>query len=77
MKVSLCSAQTNYDTQLSVFTGSCFGLLCVDGNDDGADEGCGLSSSLEFTTTAFEVYRIAVSYGRSIDHAKETINHSF
>lgn len=29
-----CSAMTDYDTKISVFSGSCAGLICVAGNDD-------------------------------------------
>ena len=32
--LSTCSAETNYDSKLSVFEGSCNGLVCVAGNDD-------------------------------------------
>ena len=31
---STCDNQTNFDTQISVFRGSCDGLLCIDGNDN-------------------------------------------
>lgn len=33
--VSTCSPETTFDTQLSVSSGSCGDLHCVDGNDDG------------------------------------------
>lgn len=34
INASTCSAGTDYDTKLSVYTGSCTGLVCVTGNDD-------------------------------------------
>src|SRR5688572_17976652 len=43
--VSLCSANTNFDTKLSVFEGDCASLICVDGNDDA----CALVSEVTFT----------------------------
>lgn len=35
--VSLCSPNTDYDSKLSVFTGACDSLVCVDGSDDFCD----------------------------------------
>jgi len=34
MRAHTCSEQTNYDTKINVYTGSCEDLVCVDGNDD-------------------------------------------
>jgi hypothetical protein len=34
LTLSTCSANTNYDTKLTVYTGGCGTLTCVDGNDD-------------------------------------------
>ncbi|MCB0638794.1 MAG: T9SS type A sorting domain-containing protein [Lewinella sp.] len=59
--VTTCSPSTNYDTKLSVFTGSCGALSCVDGNDD--DFTCsnsGLQSAVEFLSTPGETYYILV-----------------
>jgi hypothetical protein len=42
LTASTCNPGTDFDTQLSVFTGSCTSLVCVDGNDDiGGGEGKG------------------------------------
>ena len=47
--LTTCSPNTNYDTKISVFEGSCGGLVCVDGDDD--DFQCpnsGLQSTVVF-----------------------------
>jgi len=56
--ISTCGT-ANFDTKLSVFTGVCGDLTCVDGNDDGA--GCsGFTSELTIPTTAGVEYFILV-----------------
>jgi hypothetical protein len=57
-----CSALTNYDTKLWVFSGDCNNLVCVTGNDDmGAACGfSGLQSNVEFVSTLGETYYIIV-----------------
>lgn len=52
--VSLCGSV--FDTQLSVFTGTCTALSCVATNDDF----CGVQSQVSFNTVAGVVYRILV-----------------
>lgn len=44
IQLSLCNS--NYDTKLQVFEGSCDALTCVDGNDDS----CGLQSEVDFVS---------------------------
>lgn len=34
MRAHTCSDQTNYDTKINVYTGTCEDAVCVDGNDD-------------------------------------------
>ena len=53
---SLCGAGTNYDSKISVYTGSCGALTCVTGNDDF----CGLQSEVTFTSTPGQIYYILV-----------------
>ncbi|WP_243471397.1 T9SS type A sorting domain-containing protein [Winogradskyella sp. MH6] len=56
--ISTCGT-ANFDTKLSVFTGVCGDLTCIDGNDDGA--GCsGFTSELTIPTTAGVEYYILV-----------------
>lgn len=56
--VSTCNA-ANFDTKISVFTGTCGALTCVGGNDDGA--GCaGFTSSFGFASDAGTEYLILV-----------------
>lgn len=56
--VTTCD-QANYDTKLSVFSGSCGSLTCVGGNDDGS--GCsGFTSELTVSTTSGTTYYILV-----------------
>ncbi|MFK7968902.1 MAG: dockerin type I domain-containing protein [Bacteroidia bacterium] len=58
--LSTCSFLTNFDTRLSVFTGSCTSLQCMLENDD---EACFLGSRFSeasFLTTAGETYYVMV-----------------
>lgn len=55
---STCN-DADYDTKISVYTGSCGALSCVAGNDDGV--GCsGFSSEASFSTTSGVEYYILV-----------------
>jgi hypothetical protein len=59
--VSLCNEITDFDTQLSVFTGdSCDSLICLSGNDEAEAEECGFTSELQFHTEPFQKYLVAV-----------------
>ena len=59
---SLCN-NTNYDSKLSVYTGSCGTFTCVTGNDDA----CGLQSEVNFTATNGTTYYILVhGFGSSV-----------
>ncbi|MEZ4778868.1 MAG: proprotein convertase P-domain-containing protein [Flavobacteriaceae bacterium] len=56
--LSTCN-QAAYDSKISVFTGSCGGLVCVGGNDDGP--GCsGFTSLLNVCVTAGQTYYVLV-----------------
>jgi hypothetical protein len=44
---------TNFDTEITVYTGSCGAFTCVGGNDDG---GSNFTSRLTFTTTPGTTY---------------------
>ncbi|WP_411894392.1 M36 family metallopeptidase [Winogradskyella sp. A2] len=56
--LSTCDT-ASYDTKISVFEGTCDGLSCVDGNDDGA--GCaGFTSELTIDTVAGVEYLVLV-----------------
>lgn len=52
---SLCGS--SYDTELNLYSGSCAGLTCIDGNDDF----CGTSSEVTFTSTVGINYYILVN----------------
>ena len=52
---SLC-AGTNYDSKLSVYTGSCGALTCVTGNDDF----CGLQSEVDWISNSGQTYYVLV-----------------
>ena len=54
--VSLCGSNTDFDTKLSVFSGDCTNLVCVDGNDDA----CGDQSEVTFASDGNTVYYIHV-----------------
>ncbi len=53
--LSLCSLGA-YDTKIRVYSGNCFGLVCVGGNDDA----CGLQSELTFASDASTNYLVYV-----------------
>ncbi len=57
--LSLCAA-TDFDSKISVFTGTCSALVCVDGNDDA----CGLQSEITFSTDGNTKFYILIhSFG--------------
>lgn len=64
VSISTCHPElTDYDTQVSIFRGTCTGFVeCVDGNDDSfTDEDiCDRSSQISWRTDLFENYLIAV-----------------
>jgi hypothetical protein len=53
--VSTC-AGTDFDSQISVFTGSCRELMCVDGNNDA----CGSQSRVDFQSNQGQIYFVVV-----------------
>lgn len=55
-----CDLATNFDTQLSVFAGTCSKLQCVAANDQGRSESCDSRSRVEFSTNPGENYFIFV-----------------
>jgi hypothetical protein len=59
--LSTCSSNTNFDTQIGVFSGSCTSLSCVAGNNN--DTGCANSrqSTVSFPSTAGTTYYIYVT----------------
>jgi len=57
---STCSNDTEYDTMISVFAGSCDELICVDGNDDADFCNQWLASEVVWDSVAGEVYSILV-----------------
>ncbi len=60
--VTTCSALTDYDTKLNVYSGDCSALTCVDGNDDaGADCAVsGLQSQVVFNSDGNTTFYILV-----------------
>jgi hypothetical protein len=60
--VSTCNEETDFDSQISVFTGSCGQLTCIDGNDNA----CGSQSLVEFEFIQNEPYHVFLhGYGDS------------
>lgn len=57
---SLCSVQTQFDSLMSVFEGTCDNLVCVDGNDDSVREECGFTSEVSWESKPFQLYLVAV-----------------
>ena len=57
--LSLCNG-TDFDSKISVYSGSCAALVCVDGNDDS----CGLQSEISFASDGNTKYYILIhSFG--------------
>jgi hypothetical protein len=56
-EVTLDLCESDYDTALGVYTGSCGELVCVGGHDDG---GCDTRSSYTFISEAEETYYVFV-----------------
>lgn len=52
---TLCNG-TDFDSKISVFSGDCNALVCIDGNDDD----CGLQSTVEFGSDGMSTYYILV-----------------
>jgi hypothetical protein len=55
-QASTCGTTSGFDTQISVFVGTCQFLECLDGNDQGGE--CGDGSTLSWFTTEGEEYFI-------------------
>jgi Secretion system C-terminal sorting domain len=55
--LSTCGSTTNFDTYLSVFTGTCGALTCVISNDDGCNN---FASSVTFNALANTTYYVRV-----------------
>jgi hypothetical protein len=61
--VHLCNEVTNFDSWLTVFEGSCDGLVRIVDNDDGESYAdCGIRSALGWLAKADTVYHILVSF---------------
>ncbi|CAB9529906.1 expressed unknown protein [Seminavis robusta] len=60
LRVSTCDSNSTYDTQLTLFQGSCQSHVCVGANDNGDDPSCGVSSSLTWPSVLGEMYIICV-----------------
>jgi hypothetical protein len=57
--ITTCSANTDYDTKISVYSGDCGALVCVVGNDDDAD--CtGFQSTVDFQSDGATTFSILV-----------------
>ena len=60
LRASTCNEDSkHFDTQISIFTGSCNALLCVDGNNDY----CGLQSDVVWDSIVGQEYWILVHGG--------------
>jgi hypothetical protein len=63
MRVSTCdsNATESYDTQISLFQGSCESRTCLGANDNGPDDqACGVSASLTWPSVLGETYVFCV-----------------
>lgn len=58
--INTCAGSTNFDTEISVFRGSCGSLECIDGNDFGGVGACGGKANVNIVTETVEPYFIYV-----------------
>mmetsp|Transcript_2095 Transcript_2095/g.3762 ORF Transcript_2095/g.3762 Transcript_2095/m.3762 type:complete len:195 (+) Transcript_2095:62-646(+) len=58
--VSTCTNQTNFDTALTVYTGDCSSLQCVDGRDDDLECGSDEHSTVSWQAVAGQQYYVLV-----------------
>ena len=67
--VSTCTNQTNFDTALTVYTGDCSSLQCVDGRDDDleCDAGSDEHSTVSWQAAAGQQYYVLV-HGSEANH---------
>ncbi|WP_235297777.1 T9SS type A sorting domain-containing protein [Portibacter marinus] len=74
LTASLCSDDTDYDTKIGIYRGTCNDLQCVGGDDDGCG-GIGVPSEVTVATIAGETYYIFVTgWNGSIGNFELTIN---
>jgi hypothetical protein len=60
LTASTCSEETNFDTKLSLFTGSCDSLQCVTTNDDQVGSECDVLSTVVWMSETGATYYILV-----------------
>jgi hypothetical protein len=69
LTVSTCGQKTTFDTQISIYSGSCTDLTCIVTNDDF----CEVQSSVTWVTEVGELYFVRVhGYGYSAGHFELT-----
>merc|ERR1712137_681972 len=70
MVVSTCSANTNFDTVVSIFQGTCSNTRCVTSNDNNCTtpHGNGLASTVHFTPTSNSYYAVVSGNGGSVGY---------
>jgi hypothetical protein len=67
VNISTDVIETNFDTEIQIFSGSCGTLACVNGNDNGGSEFVsGLTSEYEFNTEPSTTYYVYVD-GNQLD----------
>ncbi|GJM31504.1 MAG: hypothetical protein DHS20C18_05050 [Saprospiraceae bacterium] len=55
--VTTCNPGTDYDTKMGVFTGTCNGMICVAGNDDGSPSGANPDAACVIPSTGSTLNR--------------------
>jgi len=69
--IELAMCNSDYDTKLQVFSGSCDALVCIDGNDDS----CGLQSEVDFLSeVGVEYYFYVFGFGTAVGNFELSIN---
>jgi len=75
MSATTCSPNSNFDTKLAVYSGSCGSLSCVGGNDDAACSFSGLLSTVNWVGSSSDTYYIYVTgFGASFGNFELTID---
>jgi len=74
VEASLCSPNTDFDTRMNVYSGTCGDLICVDGDDDGCTDP-GLASVVSWVSEVdVEYYILVYGYSSNTGNFELTIN---
>ena len=74
IEADLCSAVTNYDSKLSVYSGTCGSLVCVTADDDGCDTPSNASKVKWLALSGTDYYILVHGYSANKGNFELTLN---